>query len=447
MVVALTAVFLVCGLVLLVFGWRGRRINDHPICRQCRFDLAGIFPAVTTCPECGTDLAPDKAVCRGARRKRRGPLLIGLVLLLASAGVAGTLVWSWGTNFNWNTIKPVWMLLREARSSGAVGGAAVDELRRRIDEDLVGDATLERLVRRAFEVQQSDSSAWHPAWGDIVEVGFGQGLLTGEQQQAYWERAISVSLATRARWDPTKPTRVGFYLNGTRLGTRPSAGFTIEPRSVHLDGGDIDLTLVSPARLELWADSMGLLWDPLQPGDWSVLGTGAPGTHDVTAMFRVAVFDLKTTSTLAAWNAEATGSVEVVEPGAPLALPVRDPSLAKAMRASITEMSIEAEYIAGRRADLRFHIWIERPPVAHAFRAYAKHLDHRHEIDVVEHVVGTWMIKSGIGGRLEMDDLDVTALTVVLEPAPELAEQAGLDEYWGEPIVIEDVPIELPKDE
>ena len=32
------------GTLLLILGYRGRRINDHPVCRKCRYDLSS-FPA------------------------------------------------------------------------------------------------------------------------------------------------------------------------------------------------------------------------------------------------------------------------------------------------------------------------------------------------------------------------------------------------------------------
>ena len=33
---------LVLGLVLMFWAWRGKKLNDHPVCRQCRFDLEGV---------------------------------------------------------------------------------------------------------------------------------------------------------------------------------------------------------------------------------------------------------------------------------------------------------------------------------------------------------------------------------------------------------------------
>jgi hypothetical protein len=45
--------FGLAGLILLVLGVRGWRIDDHPVCRRCRFDLVGVYPAIGACPECG----------------------------------------------------------------------------------------------------------------------------------------------------------------------------------------------------------------------------------------------------------------------------------------------------------------------------------------------------------------------------------------------------------
>ncbi|MCC6679040.1 MAG: hypothetical protein IT436_18090 [Phycisphaerales bacterium] len=30
------------GIALIGLGLRGRKIDDHPICRKCRFDLVGV---------------------------------------------------------------------------------------------------------------------------------------------------------------------------------------------------------------------------------------------------------------------------------------------------------------------------------------------------------------------------------------------------------------------
>ena len=41
-VLILPALLLVAGIVLTVRGLRGRRVDDHPHCRKCGFDLIGL---------------------------------------------------------------------------------------------------------------------------------------------------------------------------------------------------------------------------------------------------------------------------------------------------------------------------------------------------------------------------------------------------------------------
>jgi tRNA(Ile2) C34 agmatinyltransferase TiaS len=53
---------IVVGISALVRGLRGRRIDDHPLCRRCGFDLTGKPETSTRCPECGSDLRRPRAI-------------------------------------------------------------------------------------------------------------------------------------------------------------------------------------------------------------------------------------------------------------------------------------------------------------------------------------------------------------------------------------------------
>src|SRR5947208_14150931 len=55
----------------IVFALRGRRIDDHPLCRRCRYDLSNLPESSTRCPECGADLAAGRAIRIGHRHPRR----------------------------------------------------------------------------------------------------------------------------------------------------------------------------------------------------------------------------------------------------------------------------------------------------------------------------------------------------------------------------------------
>ena len=72
------ASFFGLAVVLLVAGWRGKKIDDHPWCRKCRFDLVGCPETTESCPECGADLTSKRSFRIGQRRKRKAVLVTRL---------------------------------------------------------------------------------------------------------------------------------------------------------------------------------------------------------------------------------------------------------------------------------------------------------------------------------------------------------------------------------
>src|SRR5690349_3923778 len=103
------------GVLLLILGLRGKRLNDHPTCRDCGFDLENVYPASITCPECGSGLRRPKAVRTGQRRRR--PILIaaGLLLLLTPGFPIALAVFAAITGADVNQYKPLGLLLWEAK--------------------------------------------------------------------------------------------------------------------------------------------------------------------------------------------------------------------------------------------------------------------------------------------------------------------------------------------
>jgi hypothetical protein len=45
------------GISLVARGLRGRRIDDHPLCERCGFDLTGKPQGSDICSECGAELS------------------------------------------------------------------------------------------------------------------------------------------------------------------------------------------------------------------------------------------------------------------------------------------------------------------------------------------------------------------------------------------------------
>jgi hypothetical protein len=116
---ALSILPLIVATALLILGLRGRRIDDHPLCRRCGFDLVGLPRTSTVCSECGTDLSAKRAI-RTGHRVRRGPMMaMSIALLIPSLLWIGIVGYAAAGGADWMSCKPVWLLLRDAQSDNA----------------------------------------------------------------------------------------------------------------------------------------------------------------------------------------------------------------------------------------------------------------------------------------------------------------------------------------
>src|SRR5690606_29255311 len=98
---------LVAGIVLVFLGLRGRRIDDHPVCRWCWFDLSGCAPDNVTCPECGAGLKREGAVRIGQRRRIYTAVVLGSAAILAPTLAFGFVAYALATATDINSFKPV----------------------------------------------------------------------------------------------------------------------------------------------------------------------------------------------------------------------------------------------------------------------------------------------------------------------------------------------------
>ena len=127
------AVAALASALLLAFALRGRRVDDHPICRRCGFDLFGRPRDSTVCSECGADLGRPRAIRVGRRERRHGIARVALPVLLLSVGWLGVAGWREARRTDWNRHKPLWWLAREVDGrSPAARNAALAELARRV---------------------------------------------------------------------------------------------------------------------------------------------------------------------------------------------------------------------------------------------------------------------------------------------------------------------------
>ena len=153
------------GLLALILGLRGRKIDDHRWCRLCRYDLFGC-EQVLLCPECGQSLERKRAVRRGRRERRPWVIATASVLLAAALAVSGTMVWGKASAFDWNTVKPVWWLRREAdRFAIGPGEAARRELVSRLEGGQISPGQIAWIVEDAHP---DDPFAEGDLWADAL---------------------------------------------------------------------------------------------------------------------------------------------------------------------------------------------------------------------------------------------------------------------------------------
>src|SRR5687768_5297540 len=119
--------------LFIFWGMRGRRVDDHPLCRRCGFDLFGRAEGATNCSECGADLRRRRAIRIGHRVRRRRVIGAATPVLLAAVGWLGVVGWGRAKGVDWNQHKPLWLLEREAGGADvAARDVAIAELSRRL---------------------------------------------------------------------------------------------------------------------------------------------------------------------------------------------------------------------------------------------------------------------------------------------------------------------------
>ena len=193
----------VLGGVLAWVGWRGRRINDHPTCRKCGFDLVGHAAALSgsggepvsaaRCPECGTALGAPKAIRIGQRVRRSRFLAIGLVMVLIGGVGVGASAFATAAKTNWNTYKPTWLLVLEAENPSPGGGQGVYTelvLRHTASPASFAGERADRLVAVVLRVQGDRAAIWHPAMGQLLEALRVRGLVDDARWKIYARQAL-----------------------------------------------------------------------------------------------------------------------------------------------------------------------------------------------------------------------------------------------------------------
>ena len=258
---AILALTLLAGLASLAIGLRGRKLDDHPHCRGCGFDLKGLTtgncqpaevgPRVDPpkCPECGRDLAQPGAVRPGMRVKRWRWLILGAApwsaLLIAIAFSFADSGWQARINAATPTRVLIWEV--GLRAPMRLDGVMKELLKRsnasQLDRRELGD-----LATALARVQADPSSFWSPAWSDLIESAWAGGMLDGSLMRAYLERSMRLDIVCRRRLLEQQEGTIQGEVRFFRVGSRGVVHYQ-GAQEVHLvgDGDAIALGDLGPA--------------------------------------------------------------------------------------------------------------------------------------------------------------------------------------------------------
>lgn len=254
---------IVFGALVLVWGLRGKRLNSHPVCRQCRFDLSGQPEGTITCPECGAGLKREGSIRIGQRRKRPFAIGLGCLAIILPLLMIGTIVFALVSGQDLNTYKPIGLLSWEARRAGAAQSKLIAaELHRRIQNKAIDPGSYDRIVQAALAYQEDEQRPWATEWGDIIEQADVEGKLSKDDLGRYRRQAAVLQFDARPRVSSTdsvpvlvtlKEARIGSaaalwgtcLLDSLKIGTQAA---TRAPRSI--PGMDVDLAWPGLHRVE-----------------------------------------------------------------------------------------------------------------------------------------------------------------------------------------------------
>lgn len=454
---------LLTGIVLFAIGWRGKRIDDHPLCRRCRYDLVGTVELPAKCPECGSALNNPRATRLGNRRRRRAMLTVGIVISLSSLTGGGLLGWSKAKDFDWYPYKPLWMLQTEIEQDPSVGGArkATTEILRRLGNDKLSNRQVRNLVDHALDLQADPNANWNRFWGDLIEEAWIMGRTPDDKLKQYFQelfdQRLSFKIASRAR--PIEWTLYKFKFKQCRGSSGKWFRAFMETGPFRLDG-------------VTFSDRKGGSVTNVSDGSGSGHGSNLelpdlPGKYTLTAECRIWVYpykeydaaeapdmshwdrwDLRKRLAACDWSQNFDTPIEIVGPDGPIVDLVEDESLFEQIRKSITintcSLFVRKDYISP-------HCWIsfDSPPIAVSFDVFWRIGDREWLVqniacDKEGNDSGAF---SNVRPEMEGFPLDADAVDIVFRSNPDyVVELVAAERLWvGEDIVFANHPLDIER--
>ncbi len=228
MIIALACLVLLVmllGSALVVRGWRGRQIDDHPLCSGCGYDLVGSDDQTRVCPECGNDLARPGALRIGHRRRRPIAIALGALLLALAIGGGGAMLVPGVRQFDWNPYKPLWLLRLESNVEDRRRAQyAIDEILLRLENGKLTLSQVNAIVDDALRAQVRPDQAWHAWWGEFIEHPAVMQQIDAGRRDRYFIQAVqhSLDIDVPSEIAASDPVRIGLVYRPFKAGAYPS---------------------------------------------------------------------------------------------------------------------------------------------------------------------------------------------------------------------------------
>lgn len=260
---------LLTGLALIRVGWRGRRINRDPVCRDCGFNLRAFrlpemhrvsspviaaaavgetiaetengqthsltlgargdesetldgargpaateLPITVTCPECGGGLTRAKAVRIGERK--RMPIVSVLGLLLVVGPVVGVVPLVFAVLSGKGAVSklPLGIVLFLATGSDST---IATELESRLLSSKLAKDEIEAVIAKTVQLQGDWSSEWSPKWGDVYEAAATLGPIPPPLMEAWERQSMTFRIIPRAEVNSGDPLPIRVLIGRTRI--------------------------------------------------------------------------------------------------------------------------------------------------------------------------------------------------------------------------------------
>lgn len=455
------------GLLALVVGLRGWRVDDHPLCRKCRYDLSGhIDPHPRhlsrgergmRCPECGADLTGRRALRIGTRRRRPRVAVGGLFFLVLALGAGGYVGYRETRDYDWNRIKPLWLLKRKAvRGPSQDADAAIRTINMRILRDRLSPGQRREVIELALREQADLTTPWNTLWANLIMNAEFKGVLPREALQRYLRQSVGDGLILTMR----KQVRSGGSLPARVLPAAFRTWRTADPYPVYILTIDIQQVRIGEREYEVnpvhWghymysAATQMIGWQvsikiDLPPGEYTAIVHCRVGARAQTSeekrVVRSPSHDWP--EHIVEWEEDLSATLRVLPADAELVKVMHDPDLLDAVRQSIVIRPI----VIGRVRDTWYaqsEMQVRAPPINLAYEAFIRvgAREWKQPGSVVPRGEDGWIV---FGYALDEFPQDIDSVDVILRPSAQVAEQSlDLDDgpIFGEEIVLEDVPLE-----